>query len=97
MERPKPIFPYSMKDYNNSILGMPSDSINLEFDIIQDLSAKALLATDRQTFARQKIFSLTMRLMMKLKKDRTISKKSLTKMISQLLLKSRFVSDMFKN
>ena len=56
---------------SNTIMNLPSSQIDHQFDILNDLSTKALLATGNQTFAKGRIRNLTLRLMHKLrnKKD----------------------------
>lgn len=79
-------------DSIDTIDGASSDKIASEFKVIQDLTSKALLATNDQTFARRRIKSLTIRIISKLKKKGKISKKSKGTMVGQLLMRTRVAS-----
>lgn len=48
-----------------------------QFNLIQDLTTKAMLGTNDQTILKRKIFSLTVRLIHKLKSKGKLEKKGL--------------------
>lgn len=90
-ESPKPL----LGDSSDVIMNLPTDKIYQQFNYIEDLSKKALLAVDNQTFARKRIKNLTLRLMHKLKKKGKLDKKGKKVMMGQMILKSRVGSKLF--
>lgn len=72
-----------------------TEEIENQFGTINDLSKKALLATNNQTFAKRKIKSLTLKLLSKFKKKGLSDKKSKRTMLGQMILRSRMGSKIF--
>ena len=83
MELPKTI------DESNGLFSLSTNVIDDQFSTIEDLTAKALLATNHQTFARRKIKSLTIKLLSKLKRKGKLDRKGKKVKLGQLVLRSR--------
>lgn len=90
-EKPKSL----LGDSSDVIMNLPTDKIYQQYSYIDDLSKKALLAVDNQTFARRRIKSLTLRLLHKFKKKGKLDKKGKKVMLGQMILKSRVGSKLF--